>query len=113
MTSFAHKGIALARITLQRLVENLFYCLPIFRPHGAGAPFFSRAGQLTRTVSGSWARSGLVSTRMRCPSELGSYVGPPVALRRGNWNNSRGAEGSTVSVPSFRLTDINLFSGDR
>ena len=55
---------------LQHQVQKLallFYCLPIFRLHGAGAPFFSRAGQLTITFSGS----GLAATSltsMRWPS---------------------------------------------
>ena len=50
---FLQISLALGRIALQGLLENLLNLLPISRSHGAEEPFFNNAGQLTITVNGS------------------------------------------------------------
>src|SRR5438128_11307877 len=72
--------------------------------HGAVAPFLSSAGQLTITCSGGEACSRPVSARNRWPSRVASYTLTNPATGGGSRNSSRGAEGSTESAPSLRLT---------
>jgi len=86
-------------------------CEVLLRAHCAGPSFFSKAGQLTMTVSGAPACPVVARTRKRWPSGATWYGLQPMSIA-GSGNNSRGGAGSSESGPRFRLTAINLLSSD-